>query len=132
MVASPRSKPNPKDFTGNRKRILAEQHREELLEKQAQLSMRTQVMQENLDTPIDVLTGLPVEGAASAPVDGDDDVATPVYVAPEFATIRVACDLEKVTIGQGKVYEFREGQVYRVPYNVAVHLWNLGYVWQWL
>lgn len=126
MPAARASKPNPKDFTGNQKRILAEQHREEQAARQGSIAMRAQQAAENLDVPVD-LTG----GSVTVPVS-DDDVDAPVQIEPEFATIRIACDLEKVTVGQGNIFEFAEGQVYRVPMNVARHLNNLGYVWQWL
>lgn len=127
MPAARATKPNPKDFTGTRKRLLAEQHREEQEARQGSIAMRAQAAAENLEIPVD-LTGASVFVPAS-----DDDVEdSPVQIEAEFATIRIACDLEKVTIGQGNVFEFAEGQVYRVPMNVAKHLHALGYVWQWL
>lgn len=129
MVAQPRTKPNPKDMTGNRKRVLMEQHKEELIARQEEVSLRNAMSTASLDVPVDLTSA---EAVSVAPAEGDDDVAAPVQIAPDFATIRVACDLEHVTIGQGNVYEFREGQVYKVPMNVALHLHNLGYVWQWL
>lgn len=122
-----RTKPNPKDFTGNQKRILAEQHREAQAARENEISMRHQESAENLDIPIDLSGEFPQAVAVA-----DDDLEAPVQIEPEFANIRIACDLEKVTIGQGNVYEFKEGQVYRVPLNVARHLHQLGYVWQWL
>jgi hypothetical protein len=127
MPAARATKPNPKDYTGNQKRILAEQHREEVAARQGSIAMRAQEAAENLDNPIDLT------GAAIFVPESDDDVSdAPVQIEPDFATIRIACDLEKVTIGQGNVFEFQEGQVYRVPMNVARHLHQLGYVWQWL
>lgn len=126
MPAARATKPTPKDYTGNQKRILAEQHREEQAARQGSIAMRAQQAAEGLDIPVDLTGG----SVTVAPADGDVD--GPVQVEPDFATIRIACDLEKVTVGQGNVYEFVEGQVYRVPMNVARHLNNLGYVWQWL
>lgn len=52
----------------------------------------------------------------------------PVEIPPETVNIRIACDLEKVTIGQGTAFDFKEGQVYSVPLHVAQHLDRLGYV----
>ncbi|KJK55353.1 hypothetical protein UK12_29215 [Saccharothrix sp. ST-888] len=109
--------------------MLMEQHKEELIARQEEVSLRNAMSTASLDVPVDLTSA---EAVSVAPAEGDDDVAAPVQIAPDFATIRVACDLEHVTIGQGNVYEFREGQVYKVPMNVALHLHNLGYVWQWL
>ncbi|MFE4527114.1 hypothetical protein ACFRMO_07935 [Streptomyces anulatus] len=128
MPANPRTKPNPKDFTGNKKRQLAEEHAEELTRRKGELAMHHAEQAANLDKPIELdEKGRTLEsvGEESAP-DG------PVELPPETVDIRIACDLEKVTIGQGTEFDFKEGQVYTVPLNVALHLDRLGYVWQWL
>jgi hypothetical protein len=107
-----------------------EQHKEELTARQEEISLRNAMATATLDMPVD-LTGS--EEVSVVPAGEDDDVSAPVQIAPESAMIRIACDLEHVTIGQGTPsYEFKEGQTYRVPMNVALHLHNLGYVWQWL
>ncbi|MFI9271883.1 hypothetical protein ACIGXM_14350 [Kitasatospora sp. NPDC052896] len=130
MVAQARTRTSPKDMTGRRKAQLMEQHKEELLAKQQEVSLRNAIAAANLDVPVDLTAG----GEAVPPAaEGDDDVAAPVQIAPDFATVRLVCDLEHVTIGQGNVYEeLKEGQAYRLPLAHALHLHNLGYVGQWL
>ncbi|MFH9731865.1 hypothetical protein [Streptomyces sp. NPDC017260] len=128
MPANPRTKPNPKDHTGNKKRVLSEQHAEELTRRKGELAMHHAEQAANLDKPI----ALDDKGRTVEAVSEDDTSDAPVQLPPENVTIRVACDLEKVTIGQGTDFDFKEGQVYEVPLNVALHLDRLGYVWQWL
>lgn len=130
MPANPRTKPNPKDHTGNKKRVLSEQHAEEVARRKGELSMRHAEQAANLDQPI----ALDDKGRTLQAVteEGKGDEEGPVQLPPEKVTIRIACDLEKVTIGQGTAFDFKEGQVYTVPLNVALHLDRLGYVWQWL
>lgn len=43
--------------------------------------------------------------------------------------IRVAVDLEDVTIGAGNQYTFRRGKKYKVPKHVADHLEEKGLLW---
>lgn len=128
-MPAPRTKANPRDFTGRQKQILAEKHAEERAKRKDEISMMDAQAQQARDTPIE-LNAQGREVTAEADVSEQDP--QPVQVAPQFATVRINCDLEKVTIGQDNHFDFREGQIYRVPYHVAEHLERLGYVWQWL
>lgn len=130
MPAAPRTKRNPRDFTGNQKQILSEQAAKERAARQDEITMINAQERAAKETPIE----LDAHGREVKRVDDDVTEAdpAPVQVAPEFATVRINCDLEKVTIGQDNHFDFREGQVYRLPYHVALHLDRLGYVWQWL
>lgn len=128
MPANPRTKPNPKDHTGNKKRILAEEHAEELARRKGELAMQHAEKAANLDQPI----SLDEKGRTLQAVPEEEKSEGPVELPPERVSIRIACDLEKVTVGQGTAFEFKEGQVYEVPLHVALHLDRLGYVWQWL
>ncbi|MGW1180153.1 hypothetical protein [Streptomyces drozdowiczii] len=128
MPANPRTKRNPKDLTGNRKAILAEEHAEELAKRQGEIAMHHAEQKAGLDEPI----ALDDKGRTLQSVSEEVTDEGPVEIPPETVNIRIACDLEKVTIGQGTAFDFREGQVYRVPLHVAQHLDRLGYVWQWL
>lgn len=128
MPANPRTKPNPKDHTGNKKRVLSEQHAEELSRRKGELAMHHAEQAANLDVPI----SLDDRGRTVTAVSEEEQSDGPVQLPPEKVHIRIACDLEKVTIGQGTEFDFKEGQVYEVPLNVALHLDRLGYVWQWL
>lgn len=129
-MPAPRSKVNPRDFTGRQKQLLAEEAAREVEKRQGEITMMNAEARAAKESPIE----LDGKGREVPPSEADVKEADPqpVQVAPEFATIRVNCDLEKVTIGQGTAFDFKEGQVYRVPYHVALHLNALGYVWQWL
>jgi hypothetical protein len=128
-MPAPRTKTNPRDFTGRQKQVLAEQAAEQRAKRADEISMIDAQARVAKEQPIQLdSTGREVPREA----DVSDQNPAPVQVAPEFATIRVNCDLEKVTIGQGNNFDFAEGQVYRVPYHVALHLDALGYIWQWL
>ncbi|MEU1816098.1 hypothetical protein ABZ543_13005 [Streptomyces roseifaciens] len=126
MPANVRTKPNPKDHTGNKKRILAEQHAEELARRKDELAMHHAEQAANLDVPV------ALDERGHEVVEQAEVPEGPVEIPKERVHIRIACDLEKVTIGQGTDFNFKEGQVYEVPLNVALHLDRLGYVWQWL
>ncbi|WP_328749316.1 MULTISPECIES: hypothetical protein [unclassified Streptomyces] len=128
MPANPRTKRNPKDHTGNQKAILAEQHAEELAKRKDEIAMHQAQQKAGLDDPI----ALDDKGRTIQNVSEEVAVEGPVDIPPENVNIRIACDLEKVTIGQGTEFDFKEGQVYTVPLHVAQHLDRLGYVWQWL
>ncbi|WP_369042243.1 hypothetical protein [Streptomyces sp. Midd1] len=128
MPANPRTRPNPKDHTGNQKRILAEQHADELAKRKGEIAMQHAEAAANLDQPI----SLDEKGRTLQSVSVEETQEGPVELPPEKVSIRIGCDLEKVTIGQGTEFDFKEGQVYEVPLHVALHLDRLGYVWQWL
>ncbi|MEU0215037.1 hypothetical protein ABZ281_07885 [Streptomyces sp. NPDC006265] len=128
MPANPRTRPNPKDHTGNKKRILAEQHADELAKRKGEIAMQHAEAAANLDQPI----SLDEKGRTLQSVSEKETPEGPVELPPEKVHIRIGCDLEKVTIGQGTDFDFKEGQVYEVPLHVALHLDRLGYVWQWL
>ncbi|MFE5853201.1 hypothetical protein ACFQ61_08265 [Streptomyces sp. NPDC056500] len=128
MPANPRTKRNPRDHTGNQKALLAEQHAEEMAKRQGELAMHHAEQRAGLDEPI----ALDDKGRTIQSVSESQEPEGPVEIPPEVVTIRVACDLEKVTIGQNTAFDFKEGQAYRVPLHVAQHLDRLGYVWQWL
>ncbi|MGW3763109.1 hypothetical protein [Streptomyces sp. NPDC005131] len=128
MPANPRTKRNPRDHTGNQKALLAEQHAEELAKRKDEIAMHHAEQKAGLDEPIALDDkGRTVQNVSEAAAEEG-----PVEIPPETVHIRIACDLEKVTIGQGTAFDFKEGQVYSVPLHVAQHLDRLGYVWQWL
>ncbi|MBD0734055.1 hypothetical protein [Streptomyces sp. CBMA29] len=128
-MPAPRTKTNPRDYTGRQKQLLAEKAAAEREKRQDEITMIDSQVRAAKNVPIE-LDSSGREMPRAAEITEQEPV--PVQVAPEFATIRVNCDLEKVTIGQDNHFDFAEGQVYRVPYHVALHLESLGYIWQWL
>ncbi|WNI17631.1 hypothetical protein [Actinacidiphila sp. ITFR-21] len=128
VPTNPRTKRNPRDHTGNQKTILAELHAEELAKRKDEIAMFQAQQKAGLDEPI----ALDEKGRTIQTVSEEAAEEGPVDIPPTTVNIRIACDLEKVTIGQGTDFDFKEGQVYTVPLHVAQHLDRLGYVWQWL
>jgi hypothetical protein len=51
-------------------------------------------------------------------------------MADDTQIVRLAEDLEHVTIGVGKHYSFKAGQKYKVPKHVAQHLQEKGYLYE--
>jgi hypothetical protein len=120
----PRSRTNPKDFTGQQKAKLAEAHHTELLERKDKIAMLHQAEYEAMDVAVELDSyGNEIRRDVSV-----EDLA-PMDLAPNLVEIRVNCDIENATIGYGTLYNFKEGQKYKVTPDVASWLDYLGYVW---
>lgn len=128
----------PGDFTGQQKAKLAKEHAEEVARRGDELAMMEAAEQEAAQNRVTDYT----QGTIEQPVILDDveDLTAAdaeLLLSPDditlrespVRTIRVNADLEKVTIGVGQNYTFREGEKYRVPAHVADHLEEKGYVW---
>lgn len=118
----PRVKANPKDFTGQQKARLQEEHAQELAEKRDHLAMVQQAEIEGLDIPI-------VEDGSGYQRHLSEEEIQAVDVDPQWVEIRVVADIENATIGYDHVYNFKQGQKYRVEPHVARWLQGLGYTW---
>jgi hypothetical protein len=118
----PRARTNPKDFTGQQKARLQEEHAKELADKREHLAMVQQAEIEGLDIPI------AQDGSGFEKRLTEEEIQA-VDVDPQWVEIRVNCDIENATIGYDNTYNFREGQKYKVPAYVARWLDYLGYVW---
>lgn len=115
--------PRTGNYTGDLLKELQEQHQDELAERAEQISLARKIEAEQESTVVhDVSVPQP------KPQVIDDIVEVE---APQARTevIRVADDLEQVTIGQ-EVYNFKKGQKYRVPENVAFVLREAGRLWE--
>lgn len=128
----------PGDFTGQQKAKLAKEHAEEVARRGDELAMMEAAEQEAAQNRVTDYT----QGTPDAPIilDSIEDLTQadeellldPDSVAlreQPVRTIRVNADLERVTIGAGNHYTFREGEKYKVPAFVADHLEEKGYVW---
>lgn len=118
----PRTRTNPKDFTGQQKAKLQEEHAQELADRRDKIAMLHQAELEGLDIPVEL------DGSGSERRLSEEDVQA-VDLEPTWVEIRVNCDIENATIGYGTEYNFKEGQKYRVSPEVAGWLDYLGYVW---
>lgn len=97
------------DMTGRKREELAAEAAVELAKRQEEISIINQQEQDRIDNEI---------------------VEYPVTVVDEpLVEIRVNEDLESVTVGVGNHYDFKKGQRYKVPKNVADNLEERGYVW---
>jgi hypothetical protein len=111
------------DFTGRQREELLKANAEEVAKRAAEMSIASQVEAERLEKEtIDLTTG-PV------PTVIDEVESLGVESADETTVIRVAEDLDFVTIGVGNNYSFKAGQKYKVPRNVAAHLEEKGYLY---
>lgn len=118
----PRTRTNPKDFTGQQKARLQEQHQVELMERKDKIAMLHQAEIEGMDIPVEFDAYGNEHQLTKEQVEAVD-------LEPNLVEIRVNCDIEKATIGYGTEYNFKEGQKYRVTPDVAHWLDYLGYVW---
>jgi len=117
----PRTRVNPKDFTGQQKAKLQAEHAEELAQRKDEIAMMHAAEIEALDVPVEL------DGSGNERQLTAEDLK-PVELAPNWVEIRTNCDIEKATIGYGTEYNFKEGQVYRVSHEVANWLGYLGYL----
>jgi hypothetical protein len=111
------------DVTGRERESQIKAHAEELAERAGQMSMATAQAAARLETEIVDLT------SPSNPTVLDEVEVIGVDLADDLQVIRVAEDLENVTIGAGNNYSFKAGQKYKVAKHVAVHLQEKGYLY---
>lgn len=117
----PRTRVNPKDFTGQQKVKLQEKHAKEVAERRGEIAMMEQAELEGLDIPI------ALDGSGNEYRLTEEDVKA-VDLDPNWVEIRLMSDVESATIGYGTEYNFKAGQVYKVEPHVADWLDHLGYL----
>jgi hypothetical protein len=105
------SKAKVTDVTGRQREAQIKAHAEELADRAGQISMATAEAAAKLETEVMDLTN-------------PNAVAT-----DDTQIIRVAEDLDFVTIGVGNHYSFKAGQKYKVSKHVAQHLQEKGYLY---
>jgi hypothetical protein len=111
----------PGDYTGRQREAVAKQYAEVVAAREHELGMTISAHTEPSDTVTDMVKAEPVKQT--------NDEGEVTYVEPPARVIRIAADIENMTLGVGNNYTFKEGQLYRVPAGVADHLEELGYVW---
>lgn len=65
----------------------------------------------------------------SAPTVIDEVESVGVSLADDSVIVRVAEDIEMMTVGAGNHYSFQTGKKYKVPKHVAAHLQEKGYLY---
>lgn len=113
------------DVTGRQREEQIKAHAEELAQRAGEMSMATQTAAARLETEVVDVTKNP-----DAPTVIDEIESVGVTMADDTQIVRVAEDLEHVTIGVGKHYSFKAGQKYKVPKHVAQHLQEKGYLYE--
>ena len=58
----------------------------------------------------------------------DEVESVGVDLSDEYDVIRVAEDIQAMTIGAGNTYDFKAGKKYKVTKHVAAHLREKGYL----
>lgn len=113
------------DVTGRQREEQLKAHAEELARRAGEMSMATQAAAARLETEVVDVTKNP-----DSPTILDEIESVGVTMADDAQVVRVAEDLEHVTIGVGKHYTFKAGQKYKVPKHVAQHLQEKGYLYE--
>lgn len=113
------------DVTGRQREKLIKDNAEELTRKAQEMSLASAVEAQKMETEITDLTENP--GKATV-IDEIEDLG--VTTADDSVVIRVAENLDFVTIGAGNHYSFEAGKKYKVPANVAQHLKEKGYLYE--
>lgn len=119
------SKTKPTDVTGRQREKLIKENAEELARRSEEMSIATAVDNVRKETEV---TDLSVNPALPTIIDDVEDLG--VTTADDATIIRVAEDLDFVTIGVGQHFSFKAGQKYKVAKHVAEHLREKGYLYE--
>lgn len=111
------------DVTGRQREAQIQAHAEELAQRATEMSMATATAAYKAETEITDLTDV------SRPTVIDEVESVGVTLADEVQIVRVAEDIEMMTIGAGNHYSFQAGKKYKVPKHVAAHLQEKGYLY---
>jgi len=112
------------DVTGRQREQMIKDQATEQARRAEELSMVNAVEAVRLETETIDLSTKP-----DAPTVIDEVESVGVDLADNTTVIRVAEDLDMVTIGAGNHYSFKVGQKYKVPVHVADHLKEKGYLY---
>lgn len=112
------------DVTGRQREKLIKENAEELAKRANEMSIATQVEAARLETEVVDMT------TPARPTTIIDEVeSVGVDLADDTEVIRVAEDIEHMTLGAGNHYSFKAGQKYKVAKKVARHLREKGYLY---
>lgn len=119
------SKAKPTDVTGRQREKLIKENAEAIAERAKEMSIATATETIRKETEV---TDLSVNPDRPTIIDEIEDLG--VTTADDSVVVRVAEDLDFVTIGVGKHYSFKAGQKYKVTKQVADHLREKGYLYE--
>ena len=112
------------DVTGRQREIQIKANAEALAARAGEMSMATAQADYKDQTEVLDLTEPSKLGTV---IDEVESVG--VSLADDTQVIRVAEDLDYVTIGAGNSYSFKAGKKYKVTKHVAAHLQEKGYLY---
>lgn len=112
------------DTTGRQREKLVKQHAEELAKRAEEMSIATAVEAQRVSTEV---TDMTTPNRPTTVIDEVESVG--VDLADDTEVIRVAEDVEHMTLGAGNHYSFKAGQKYKVAKKVARHLREKGYLY---
>lgn len=118
------TKPKAGDVTGRQRQALLKEHAEELSKRAEEMSVATAVEAARLETEVVDMT------TPARPTTIIDEVeSVGVDLADNTEVVRVAEDIEQMTLGAGNHYSFKAGQKYKVSKAVASHLREKGFLY---
>ena len=111
------------DVTGRQREAQIKANAEALAARAGEISMATATEDyRNATEVVDMTT-------PSAPTVIDEVEDLGVSLADDSVVVRVAEDIEMMTIGVGNHYSFQTGKKYKVSKEVAAHLKEKGYLY---
>ena len=111
------------DVTGRQREQMIKDNAEALAARANEISMAT--VEQNFKDATEVVDMT----VPDAPTIIDEVESVGVSLADESVVVRVAEDIEMMTIGVGNHYSFQTGKKYKVPKHVAAHLQEKGYLY---
>lgn len=113
------------DVTGRQREQLIKDNADELARRANEMSLATQAEAYRNENEVTDLSVSP-----DRPTVIDEVEIVGVQTADDSVVIRVAENLDFVTIGAGNHYSFEAGKKYKVPSQVAQHLKEKGYLYE--
>lgn len=110
------------DFTGRQREALAKQHAEDIAQRANEMSLAT--AEAAYKAEHEVLDATKPNRMETVVVEE----VTKVNASGKTVVIRVAEDIDAMTLGAGNYYSFKAGQKYEVTKAVADHLEAKGYL----
>ncbi|CAB4153153.1 hypothetical protein UFOVP621_46 [uncultured Caudovirales phage] len=119
------AKPKPTDVTGRQREKLIKENAEALAKRAEEMSIATAV--DNIRMEKETID---LSKVSDRPTVIDEEIeSVGVDLADNTVVVRVAEDLDMMTVGAGKHYSFKAGVKYKVPKNVAQQLQEKGYLY---
>lgn len=119
------AKPKVTDVTGRQREQLIKENAEALAKRAEEMSIATALDAVRMETETVDLS----KGSQNPTVIDEEVESVGVDLADNTVVVRVAEDLDMMTIGVGNHYSFKAGVKYKVTKSVAEHLQEKGYLY---